>query len=268
MDPDGRKIGELARDAGVNVETVRYYERRRLLKQPRRTAGGRRYDDEALRVLQFVKRVQELGFSLDEAQELLSLWSSQSDRTCARVRAAAYIKLRAVEEKIRDLDGIRRVLVDLTRSCPGDGVASTCPILNSLAKGMVAPMPDVLLLFDCACPNIHGARENLFRAFSAAELPPVWREVDLAAHDTPVQWKAFGSPTILVEGIDVAGGGRTDGATCRLYESAGKIARCPSVAQIVARLGAPRARSQRHEIDVVGHDDDHRSTDHQSLHNG
>src|SRR5215831_12418977 len=132
MDVNGRTIGRLAREAGIHVETVRYYEHRGLLKQPRRAGGWRRYDEDALRVLRFVKRAQELGFSLDEVRELLSLRSSKSPRTCARVRAAAESKLADVVAKIRDLEAIRRTLRDLSGACPCDGPAEACPILGSL----------------------------------------------------------------------------------------------------------------------------------------
>src|SRR5882672_122048 len=120
MDTSSRTIGELAREAGVHVETVRYYERRGLLKQPRRSTGWRRYDDGALRTLQFVKRSQELGFSLAEVEELLSLRSSSSVRTCNRVRVRAEAKLVDIDAKIRDLTAIRRTLEELTSACPSD----------------------------------------------------------------------------------------------------------------------------------------------------
>jgi len=127
-----RTIGTLAREAGVHIETIRYYEQRGLLKQPRRTNGWRRYDDEALRVLRFVKRAQELGFTLDEVHELLSLRASKSTRTCTRVRAAAEAKLTDVEAKIRDLEAIRRTLRELASTCPTEGSAHACPILGAL----------------------------------------------------------------------------------------------------------------------------------------
>ena len=132
MDTSSRTIGALAREAGVHVETVRYYERRGLLKQPRRSTGWRRYDDDALRTLQFVKRSQELGFSLAEVEELLSLRSSSSVRTCNRVRARAEEKLIDIDAKIRDLTAIRRTLESLTGACPGDGPAGACPILDAI----------------------------------------------------------------------------------------------------------------------------------------
>ena len=127
-----RTIGKLAREAAVNVETVRYYERRGLLKQPRRTAGWRRYDDEALRTLRFVKRAQELGFTLDEVESLLSMRASSSARTCSRVRAQAEAKLVDIDARIRDLMAIRLTLEELTRACPGDGPAGSCPILGAI----------------------------------------------------------------------------------------------------------------------------------------
>src|SRR5260370_13701440 len=104
MDMNGRTIGELARDAGVHVETVRYYERRGLLKQPRRATGWRRYDDDALRLLHFVKRAQELGFALGEVHELLSLRASKSTRACPRVLAPAEAKILDVEPRRATFD--------------------------------------------------------------------------------------------------------------------------------------------------------------------
>jgi MerR family mercuric resistance operon transcriptional regulator len=139
MDTNGRTIGELARDAGVHVETVRYYERRGLLKQPRRATGWRRYDEDALRLLHFVKRAQELGFTLAEVHELLSLRASKSTRTCARVRAAAEAKLVDVDAKMRDLDAIRRTLTKLARACPTDGPVQACPILEALDEEEESP---------------------------------------------------------------------------------------------------------------------------------
>ena len=132
MNTAGRTIGVLAREAGVHVETVRYYERRGLLKQPRRAGGWRRYDADALRALKFVKRAQELGFSLEEVSELLSLRSSSSVRTCNRVRSRAEAKLADIDAKIRDLTAIRRTLEQLAKACPNDGPAGSCPILGAI----------------------------------------------------------------------------------------------------------------------------------------
>jgi hypothetical protein len=98
------------------------------------------------------------------------------------------------------------------------------------------PMPDVVLLYERSCPNVPEARINLLRAFAAARLPASWREVDLDAPETPEQWRAMGSPTILVDGADVVGGTPAGGATCRLYEADGRFARAPSAERIAACL--------------------------------
>src|SRR5215467_5078830 len=96
-------IGELAKSAGVNVETVRYYERRGLLPKPPRGASGYRlFPPEALRRLQFIRRAQELGFSLDEICELLALRMSPKAR-CAAVKARAEAKIADIESRISTL---------------------------------------------------------------------------------------------------------------------------------------------------------------------
>lgn len=97
-------------------------------------------------------------------------------------------------------------------------------------------MPDVVLLYERSCPNVRDARANLLRAFSAANVPPSWREVDLESPETPDHWRALGSPTVLVDGADVGGGAPAEGANCRLYAVDGKLARAPSVDRIAARL--------------------------------
>jgi hypothetical protein len=103
-------------------------------------------------------------------------------------------------------------------------------------------MRDVVLLYEASCPNVNEARTNLQRAFSLANVRAEWREVDVNAADTPQDWRALGSPTILIDGEDVGGGVKTAGATCRLYEEEGRLVRAPSVERIAARLRlVPRA---------------------------
>jgi hypothetical protein len=99
-------------------------------------------------------------------------------------------------------------------------------------------MRDVVLLYERSCPNAAEARANLLRALSLAGVQASWREVDVDAKDTPAHWRAFGSPTILVDGVDVDDGVPAGGATCRLYEEGGRRTRSPSVDRIVARLRA------------------------------
>ena len=104
-------IGELARAADVNVETVRYYHRRGLLPAPERPAGGiRRYPPEALSRLRFVKRSQALGFSLDDVDALLSLDDGQ---TCSAARGIGENKLADIRQRIRDLRRLERALKTL-----------------------------------------------------------------------------------------------------------------------------------------------------------
>lgn len=103
-------------------------------------------------------------------------------------------------------------------------------------------MRDVVLLYEGSCPNVRTARSNLLRAFSLANVPASWREVDLEAPDTPLEWRMLGSPTVLVDGTDVGGGTPAAGATCRLYEHDGRVVRAPSVERIVAHLHAGASR--------------------------
>lgn len=126
------RIGQLAAEAGVNVETIRYYERRGLLGEPaRRPSGYRQYEPEAVRRVRFVKRAQQLGFTLTEIEELLRLREDQTSR-CEEVRAAALAKLGDIEEKIRSLRAIKRALGVLVSSCVRRAPVRECPILEAL----------------------------------------------------------------------------------------------------------------------------------------
>lgn len=124
----GITIGRLARQAGINIETIRYYQRRGLIATPRKPLGGiRRYTEETLARLRFIKRAQELGFTLREIIDLLKL----GDGSCKQTRAIAEHRLTDIEKRIRDLDSMRAALAKLIRSCREDNQAS-CPIIESL----------------------------------------------------------------------------------------------------------------------------------------
>jgi len=126
------RIGEVASKAGVNAPTLRYYERRGILRKPdRRASGYREYDAETVRIVRFVKRAQELGFSLEEIEELLRL---RTDRrgTCADVRSRAKAKLREIERKIESLRAMSGALETLLKTCTRDASARECPILECL----------------------------------------------------------------------------------------------------------------------------------------
>lgn len=126
-------IGELASRAGVNRETVRYYERRRLLARPSRTmAGYRVFPDDAVDRLRFIKHAQALGFTLDEIRELLGLRLGERS-SCDEVRARATRKLSDVDAKIAALKRIRRALGGLAAACEKRHPTAPCPILESLA---------------------------------------------------------------------------------------------------------------------------------------
>ncbi len=128
----GLTIGQLAEQAQVNRETVRYYERRRLLQRPSRSiAGYRVFSDDALRRLRFIRHAKMLGFSLEEIKELLSLRVRSID-TCDRVRERSLVKIADIERKIRALQKMRRALGDLVSSCSRQRKSDECPILDSL----------------------------------------------------------------------------------------------------------------------------------------
>ena len=125
-------IGKLAKQANVHVETVRYYERRGLIPRPRRTvANYRLYSPENLRQVKFIKQAQALGFSLKEIKKLLTLRATPRAR-CADVRAYASQKIEDIDAKIRSLASMRKALQNLRDECSGKGLATECPILESL----------------------------------------------------------------------------------------------------------------------------------------
>ncbi|MBS0194798.1 MAG: heavy metal-responsive transcriptional regulator [Proteobacteria bacterium] len=127
---DTWSIGQLARHAGVAIDTVRYYERERLLQPAGRLASGyRRYGDGELRRLRFILRAKALGFTLADVRGLLALSDEQD---VAKVRRAAQDKLADVERRIVELQRVRSGLRTLIAACPGHGRAENCPILQAL----------------------------------------------------------------------------------------------------------------------------------------
>lgn len=125
-------IGKLAKRAEVNVETVRYYERRGLIpRPPQRNSGYRQYPQDIVARIQFIKRAKELGFSLKEISELLSL-RVDPNTTCGDVKRRAETKITDIEEKIRVLQRIKKALTRLIVLCSGEGPTSECPIMEVL----------------------------------------------------------------------------------------------------------------------------------------
>ena len=124
------KIGQLAQRAAVNLQTIRYYEREGLLPEPPRLSSGYRlYTDSMVRRVRFIKRAQEIGFSLAEIRELLSL---RADGQRNEVRAIAQAKIADIDDKMRTLKAMKTVLNRLTERCSGCGPATECPILESI----------------------------------------------------------------------------------------------------------------------------------------
>ena len=124
--------GELAKKVGVNVETIRYYERRGLIPEPpRRESGHRQYSDNAVERVLFIKHAKELGFSLKEILELFAL-RVDPRTTCADVKRQAEDKLSDIDEKLNMLQRFKIALEKLSSSCIGRGPISECPILDAL----------------------------------------------------------------------------------------------------------------------------------------
>lgn len=130
----GLTIGQVAKLAGVNVETVRYYERQGLIQQPPRPAAGiRKYPAETVAVLRFIRRGKELGFTLPEIAELLDLRRHEAV-SCAEVRRRAEAKVADIKKRIAALARMRDALGTLVDACRERGHVGECPILEALTE--------------------------------------------------------------------------------------------------------------------------------------
>ncbi|HEX9199967.1 MAG TPA: Hg(II)-responsive transcriptional regulator [Acidobacteriaceae bacterium] len=128
---DKLTIGILAKRGGVNVETIRYYQRRGLLHEPSKPSGGfRRYPPGSVKRVRFIKRAQNLGFTLEEILGLLAL---DERKACLETRGIAAHKLELIEQKLADLSKIRKSLSRLVRACDASSVGAPCPIIHLLA---------------------------------------------------------------------------------------------------------------------------------------
>ena len=130
-----RRTGELARRAGVNVETLRFYEREGLLPEPpRRESGYRDYPPEAVDLVRFIKRAQELGFSLGEVRELLAARRTPAAKS-APVRRLLAAKAAEIGRKVRDLQALKEVLDGMLDTCDGRRSLTACPLIAALNRG-------------------------------------------------------------------------------------------------------------------------------------
>lgn len=134
---NGLLISEVAKKSKVNIETVRYYERRRLIPEPPRTESGYRvFSLEIVERIKFIKRSQELGFTLDEIEKLLAITEDEEHYDSEEILDFTTQKIREIELKIYDLEKIKSALVDLSIQCPGSGnPICRCPIIETLSKG-------------------------------------------------------------------------------------------------------------------------------------
>ena len=124
-------IGHLAKAAEVNVETIRYYQRVKLITEPNKpTQGYRIYPEETLKRIKFIKRAQQLGFSLKEIEELLHLGEGH----CEDVRQLAEVKRTQIDKQINDLKNLRNTLSQLITSCKSDSDNSHCAIVETLSE--------------------------------------------------------------------------------------------------------------------------------------
>ncbi len=131
--PSPMKIGELSDMTGVSIDTVRYYEKRGLIPQPVRSASGyRHYTQHDATRLKFIVQAKELGFTLEEIGQLLTL--RRDGRACIEVRSVAEAKAQEIDIKIQKLSYMRQTLLELAEQCEMSPDHDPCPILKSLEK--------------------------------------------------------------------------------------------------------------------------------------
>lgn len=129
--------GEMARQTGANIETIRYYERIKILPAPPRTEGGRRvYEPKHVRTLAFIRRARELGFSIEDIRALLVL-SEPGHTSCKEVRRIASLHLESVRAKLADLSKLENILSETVAQCSGKAVPA-CPVLDALSTSCAA----------------------------------------------------------------------------------------------------------------------------------
>jgi len=243
------RTSELAGQVGVNSETLRYYERRGLVPEPPRTAGGYRdYPSTAVELLRFIKRAQELGFTLDEVEELLHLDTGGPD-SCDAARALAKTRKLDLEARIADLQRMSDSLGDLIATCELPRADRSCALLEAIekqstgrptsAKPASEPSMRELSLVVLHVPDCPNLSPMLDRLRQVTDAPMTTREVRTDAE--AAQLGMAGSPTLLVDGVDpFAEPGRCErGVSCRLYrDEQGVVVPAPSVDQLRDALAA------------------------------
>ncbi|MBB6449784.1 MerR family mercuric resistance operon transcriptional regulator [Geomicrobium halophilum] len=135
---NGLTISQIAKASNVNIETVRYYEKRGLISEPPRTESGyRMFSEEVIQDIQFIKRAQDIGFTLEEIKTLV-IASHNEDFHSEEIYEFAMNKIHEIEKKIHDFNHMKSLLGDLAAKCPGSGVPKDqCPIITNLSKGKI-----------------------------------------------------------------------------------------------------------------------------------
>ncbi|MBB6449659.1 MerR family mercuric resistance operon transcriptional regulator [Geomicrobium halophilum] len=135
---NGLTISQIAKRSNVNIETVRYYEKRGLISEPPRTESGyRKFPQGVIKDIQFIKRAQDVGFTLEEIKKLL-LASNNEDFHSEEVYEFAMNKIQENEKKIHDFNHMKSLLEELAAQCPGSGVPKDqCPIITNLSEGEI-----------------------------------------------------------------------------------------------------------------------------------
>ncbi|UOR14163.1 MerR family transcriptional regulator [Halobacillus amylolyticus] len=133
---EGLTISQVAKEANVNIETIRYYERRGLISEPTRTESGyRKFPQEVVEDIKFIKRTKDLGFTLGEIKNLLAASNDEKFRS-EEMHDFATSKMKEIEAKIHDLQQMKTLLEDLVEKCPGSGISKgECPIIKNF-KGV------------------------------------------------------------------------------------------------------------------------------------
>ena len=196
------KIGETAREAGVSVDTVRYYERRGLLPSPkRRQSGYRQYLDDSVTRIRFIKHAQELGFSLDEIADLLSL-KLDPRAACGDVKRKAESKIAEIDGKIEMLRRMKDALGSLTKTCAEGKRASECPVLEALGsrEGPDALKIDCYMSRDCGSED--ALRQTIARALAAEKTDAKvnFRRIGTAR---AAALGVTGSPSVFINGKEL-----------------------------------------------------------------
>jgi MerR family mercuric resistance operon transcriptional regulator len=126
------RIGKVAKQVGITVEAIRFYEKKGLIDPPRRNESGYRdYPGDAVQLVSFIKRAKELGFSLKEIKDLMSLRYTPGT-TCSEVKEQTEVKIADIDRKVEDLLRIKKVLTELVSVCPGQGPLNHCSIMEAL----------------------------------------------------------------------------------------------------------------------------------------